>query len=225
MRRPDFFQVLPRRDFEELKSDFQARPEWSQTVFKDIGMSAASRDFNWSASCSPLSGGCNRAAGDASYRKGDFVPPESLKAALADARSPDDEPDSEFEDYTDEDRREAEAADAAEARTGAAGRGGQTLAGLMRGLGALADGARDFSGLGGEPRGATEGAADFSRARFSGRPGSAFDAPASAERSAPPRPGEVPAPASPSRNRRGGALVWAGLAAAAFVLWRLRRRG
>jgi hypothetical protein len=235
MRRPDFFQVLPRADFEELKADYRARPAWSGTVFRDIGMTPAYRDFRWSASCSPLSGDCNPAAGGESYRRGEDVPPESLKEVLVSARSEDesasaggeDEDDDDFDDYTDDERREAAAADFAESRMLAARRRGPTLAGLLGTLGALAGDARDLAGFGGERRSA--GSAPAGEAGWSAGPSRSPGRPASApaavsrdagEREVPP----IPAPA-PFKTDRRGAAGWAGLAAAVFVLWRLSRRG
>ncbi len=79
MRRPDFFSKLPRARFQELKRDYQNRPDLRDGAFRDVALSESGRDFQRSASCASLSGGC---APDAktSYRKGDAVPPEELAA-------------------------------------------------------------------------------------------------------------------------------------------------
>ncbi|MBI5209664.1 MAG: hypothetical protein HY927_06820 [Elusimicrobia bacterium] len=90
VKRPDFFDVLGRQDFQRLKSAYGSQPRSRQTVFRDMEVPAAGRsgspeaagnDFVWSRSCAMVSGECNQSAGGLSYRKGDFVPPEDLKAA------------------------------------------------------------------------------------------------------------------------------------------------
>ncbi len=79
MRRPDFFDVLPREEFQELKEDFQGRGDLKETDFKHIEMSMSQRDFLRSSSCQKMSGDCNRHMTQMSYRKGEDVPPEDLK--------------------------------------------------------------------------------------------------------------------------------------------------
>jgi len=216
MRRPDFFAVLPRADFRELKTDYSARPAWRGTVFKDIGMTPENRDFRWSASCSSLTGGCNPAGGETPYRAGEFVPPENLKTALAAARaaSPDEGDDSELTGYTDEERQEAAAADAAARKMSGAKR--TTLAGLLQGLG---EWVRASS-----PGGAAEAEAPAGAAVYGeGKPGTAVRA--GVRPAAGPAPERaVPPPPEAPKTRRPGALGFAaGLAAAFFVLRRLRR--
>lgn len=77
MHRPDFFKVLPRENFADLKEEYK-KPERKEAEFKHIELSAAQRDFKRSESCDKLSGRCNRYARQTSYRRGDYVPPEDL---------------------------------------------------------------------------------------------------------------------------------------------------
>jgi hypothetical protein len=81
-RRPDFFQVIPREVYNQLKSDFTGHPARQDTLYKH--MSLTSRDFEWSSSCSRVSEDCNLHAQSASYRKGDYVQPEDLAAVSRD---------------------------------------------------------------------------------------------------------------------------------------------
>lgn len=78
MKRPDFFKVLPREDFESLKSAYAESPAARKTDFKHVGLTSGERDFMWSESCHSLSGSCNPHAKSVSYRKGKYVPPEDL---------------------------------------------------------------------------------------------------------------------------------------------------
>lgn len=136
-RRPDFFAVLPREKFADLKRDFAGKPELRSTVFKDIGMTAGARDFQWSASCSVLSGACNPNAGAGAYRKGQDVPPEDLDSIWSAAQEEILEDDEEFGEYTDEDRRLAAEEDLAAEKLAAGRRSGPSLASLLSRLGAL----------------------------------------------------------------------------------------
>ncbi|MCM2303656.1 MAG: hypothetical protein NDJ72_03075, partial [Elusimicrobia bacterium] len=156
-RRPDFFEVLPREKFADLKRDFAARPELRAAAFKDIGMTAGARDFQWSASCSGLSGSCNPHAGLGSYRKGQDVPPEDLDAvwsAVQDEILAED--DEEFGEYTEEDRRLAAAEDLAAEKLGAGRSRSPSLASLLSRMGELARSFGDGDGAGASP---AEGAA------------------------------------------------------------------
>lgn len=74
--RPDFFDILPRERFMDLKEDFHDS-EGSGEEFKHISLSPGERDFKRSASCARASGSCNRFA-RRSYKRGEFVPPEDL---------------------------------------------------------------------------------------------------------------------------------------------------
>lgn len=76
LRRPDFFQVVPRREFDRVKR--AAAAPAGEPALRHIGLSEDRRDVVRSFSCSPLSGGCNPYAGVTSYKRGDFVPPEEI---------------------------------------------------------------------------------------------------------------------------------------------------
>lgn len=147
-RRPDFFEVLPREKFADLKQDFAARPELRATVFRDIAMTARERDFQWSASCSSLSGGCNPLAGQGSYRKGQDVAPEDLDAAWNAAQEDifDADEDDGWGEYTEEERRLAAEADLAEKMLGAGRARGPALGTLLSRMGELARDVRDAAG-------------------------------------------------------------------------------
>lgn len=224
MRRPDFFEVLPRPRFEELKADYRANPAAPGAAFQDIGMTEGERDFRWSASCSALSGGCNPVVRDKAYRKGEDVPPEDLndvwkKTAAAK------EDEIEMDDYTDEDRQEVAAAELAERKMKGGRRTGPSLAGLLAGLGEMADDARDFAGFGGKgapgPAGSPEDA-------VSGSPGGGARSSAAlaAGEARGLRAWTVPSPPIERKaSRRGAAGAAAGLAAAVFFLWRRSRSG
>lgn len=77
MKRPDFFNVIKRDRYEQLKARYANMAKQRADSFKDIALTRQNRDFAWSASCDLVSGGCNRYA-ERSYRKSDFVEPESL---------------------------------------------------------------------------------------------------------------------------------------------------
>jgi hypothetical protein len=78
MRRPDFFEVIPRPRYQELKTDYRGRPELKAAAFKDVGLTAAERDFVWERSCDKISGACNPSAREGGYRKDAEVAPEDL---------------------------------------------------------------------------------------------------------------------------------------------------
>lgn len=153
-RRPDFFEVLPREKFSDLKQDYAARPELRATVFRDIGMTARNRDFQWSASCSGLSGACNPYVAQRSYHRGQDVPPEALAAVwtaaqeeiiAADADEDADEgadegadEDDGWGEYTEEDRRLAAAEDLAEEMLARGRARGPNLGSLLARMGELA---------------------------------------------------------------------------------------
>lgn len=80
MWRPDFFDVIPREGFADLKQQYSNRPELAQEEFKHIEMSESNRDFLRSKSCVRMSGNCNRYGRQASYRRGEYVPPEDLNS-------------------------------------------------------------------------------------------------------------------------------------------------
>lgn len=227
-RRPDFFQVLPREKFADLKSDFAARPDLRATVFQDIGMTARQRDFQWSASCSGLSGNCNPLAAQASYRKGQDVAPEVLDSAWTaaqEAAAPgveEAEEEEEFGEYTEEDRRLAAQADLAEEMLGPGRARAPSLGGLLARMGEAARGFAESAGWSSAPAGA---AADARSAVFvaGGRSAPASYAPVGA-------PGEissVPGPDAPRERRaagRGWLYALAATAAAGLIFAGLRRK-
>ncbi len=142
LRRPDFFEALPRDRFESLRRDYGGRPELRHSSFQDVGATERRRDFYWSASCDRLSGGCNPNAERASYKKGEDVSPEDLNRIWSDInKDGDEEDDSIFEEYTEAERRESEEAEALRERIGRSAFGedaGKGLAGLLGSLGAAA---------------------------------------------------------------------------------------
>lgn len=230
VRRPDFFTVLPREKFADLKRDFTERPELRATAFKDIGMTAQARDFQWSVSCSGLSGTCNPHAAQGSYRKGQDVPPEDLDAVWAAAQeeiSGEDSEDEGFGEYTEEDRRLAAAEDLAAEKLGAGGRRSPSLASLLARMGELA---RGLGGSDGAPSAAAvaspvlEGPA----AEAGEMPAAPSGGPVTA--AAPSRvPSRLPGPPPPPGSGRTADRRWAyALAAAAAVVLLalgLRRKG
>lgn len=78
MRRPDFFERISRQRYGELKSDYRSKPELKTAAFKDVGLTAADRDFVWERSCGKVSGDCNPSAKAGSYKKDAEVAPEDL---------------------------------------------------------------------------------------------------------------------------------------------------
>lgn len=76
-RRPDFFSIVSPAHYADLKRGYKEKKEGDE-VYKDVGTTAEDRDFVHTASCSKLSGDCNKSVEKASYKKGDFVAPEDL---------------------------------------------------------------------------------------------------------------------------------------------------
>ena len=225
MHRPDFFSVLPRTRFDELKADYRANPSSPGPAFQDIGMTAAGRDFRWSASCGALQGGCNPVAGDKPYRKGEDVAPEDLNRVWKKMAADQKDDEEGMDDYSAADRKEIAAAELAEERLRGGGRRtGPSLAGILSGLGSMAEDARDFAGFGGRDASGPGGSADFAGAGSgpSGGPRSSASLAAGEARGL--KEWTVPSPSIERKgSRRGAAGVLAGLAAAAFLLWRRRR--
>ncbi len=228
-RRPDFFEVLPREKFADLKRDFAARPELRATVFKDIGLTARERDFQWTASCSGLSGNCNPLAAQSSYRKGQDVAPEDLDAVWNAAQEEifDPEEDEDFGEYTEEDRRLAAEADLAEEMLGSGRARGPVLGSLLARMGNLAREVGEAAGwavadgdAGADSRGVASGPV--------GAGASASYAPVAG--AAPPQRASsaVPGPPSAPEGRpaagRGWRYVLAAAAAAGLILGGLRRK-
>ncbi len=80
LKRPDFFDVLPRESFDALKDEYRKAPERREGYFKHMSLEPPKeRDFLFSASCEVISGDCNRYVDARSYRRGDFVSPEDLR--------------------------------------------------------------------------------------------------------------------------------------------------
>jgi hypothetical protein len=77
-KRPDFFKVLPRQKFQDLKRDIKKPDGRGEAVFKDVALTSQDRDFAWSQSCGGVNGGCNTYVSRSSYRGGDYVEPEDL---------------------------------------------------------------------------------------------------------------------------------------------------
>ena len=75
-RRPDFFSIVSPAHYADLKRGYKEKKD--DPVYKDVGTTAEDRDFVHTASCSKLSGDCNKSVEKASYKKGDFVAPEDL---------------------------------------------------------------------------------------------------------------------------------------------------
>lgn len=232
MRRPDFFQVLPRERFEGLKRDHAGRPGLRTTAFRHIDLTPAGRDFLWSSSCSGLSGDCNPAAGKPSYRKGEDVAPEDLNRVwerVHEEGSEDDE-EWELEEYSDEDRRAAAAMDAAAARLARKPFGGSATKRLLDRLGAAILGRtpaepEDAPEAGEREAAAPEGARAGERAMAAAGPSAspAFTpARGPAGRTAPPRRG-APSREEPSRGPLRAAAMAAGAALIVFGLRRSRR--
>lgn len=140
LRRPDFFEALPRERYQSLRRDYASRPELRGTSFMDVGATARERDFVWSSSCDRLSGACNPNSAQPSYRRGQDVSPEDLNRIWSDINK-EDEDDSIFEEYTDEERRASDEAEALRERIGRSAfreSGGGGLSGLLNSLGAAA---------------------------------------------------------------------------------------
>lgn len=75
-RRPDFFSSVSPEHYADLKRGYKEKKD--DPVYKDVGTTEEDRDFVHTASCSKLSGDCNKNVEKASYKKGDFVAPEDL---------------------------------------------------------------------------------------------------------------------------------------------------
>jgi hypothetical protein len=76
-RRPDFFSIVSPEHYADLKRGYKEKKD-GDPVYKDVGTTERDRDFVHTASCSKLSGDCNKSIEKASYKKGDFVAPEDL---------------------------------------------------------------------------------------------------------------------------------------------------
>lgn len=229
-RRPDFFAVVTRAQFSELKEGYARRPGLRSTAFKHMALTAGGRDFQWAASCTPLSGDCNPVADGRPYRKGHDVSPEDLKEVWEslDAEDGGDD-DEEWGEYTEEDRRLAEAEDLAAAKLAGPGRRLPALSSLMARLGGLARAAG--AAFGPAPAGPVPGAVVGEAASTTwtaGTPGTEGREaePAPGGSAAPPRrPVEPTAPLGPATPwRRRGLYLLAGAGAAAFLALGLRKR-
>jgi hypothetical protein len=136
MRRPDFYEVLPRRDFQALKGAFAAGEGAGDARFRHMALSEPSRDFVWKESCAQVSGQCNALAKEKSYDKGADVKPETLAEVWKDIQESADAGDSLWADYVKLQRETAEREAAAASRGARWGAGfAERLSALARGLG------------------------------------------------------------------------------------------
>ena len=76
-RRPDFFSAISPEHYSDLKRGYKDKKD-GDPVYKDVGTTEGDRDFVHTASCSKMSGECNKNVEKDSYKKGDFVAPEDL---------------------------------------------------------------------------------------------------------------------------------------------------
>lgn len=222
IRRPDFFAVLPREKFADLKRDY-ARPERRAAAFKDIGLTEGGRDFQWTASCNRLSGGCNAGSAASSYRRGQDVSPETLRSVWAAARAApaqDVEAEEEFSEYTEADRLEAAAEDAAEEKLALMRARPASLGALLARMAAMARGLGESAGLDpGSVRAAAPAASPAAAPRSAGEGSSSVEGGASAPALTAARSsGRFEAPPSPWRQPAAADRNQLGLAAAAALL-------
>lgn len=78
LTRPDFFEVVSRAEFSDLKGAL--RSGGNADAFRHIGMSREERDILWNESCDRVSGDCNSASRRGGYKKSEFLSPEELEA-------------------------------------------------------------------------------------------------------------------------------------------------
>ncbi len=83
-RRPDFFAAVSPAHFNDLKDGYRENPDLAGSVYKDVGTTAADRDFVNTASCAKISGSCNENIDKTSYKKGDYVAPEDPRPGCGD---------------------------------------------------------------------------------------------------------------------------------------------
>lgn len=86
MKRPDFFNVIPRQSYDGLREAHRENP--SRPEFKHVSLSPDERDLAWDESCSRVSGKCNEHAKEPAYKRGEQVSPESLLAMWEDILTP-----------------------------------------------------------------------------------------------------------------------------------------
>lgn len=212
MRRPDFFSVLSREKFGDLRKDYSGRPELRDNEFKDVGMTEKQRDFQYAASCDKLSGDCNKSAKKGSYRRGQDVPPEDLadiwKRIKEEAKS-----------YEVEQSLARRQNPASKGRLGGLGAkiGGMLdgLAGLFGGGGASGSAVSGSNSGRGRQAGVVFWGGWFgrrARAVEAGRPASAAQGLIVSEPAAPSTAGAAPKARGPS------ALFWSLLAGGGFIL-------
>jgi hypothetical protein len=171
LRRPDFFQVVPRKRFDALKTTYRAASSLRSSAFQDIAMTSQGRDFSWSSTCHTLSGACNPSAMPPSYRRGTDVSPETLNRVYEriERESPEALPedaeadegdgewdedddgldwlDEEWDDYTEEEEQMADAADRAREKLsrGVFGRARDAIGGLLGRAGRVFGGGNFFA--------------------------------------------------------------------------------
>lgn len=229
MRQPDFFEVLPRERFEDLKREYRTQPGLRDASFRDITLTERDRDFLWSASCSKLSGDCNPHASAPSYKQGEEVPARDLGSIWEEVAGSEPENEEGVGEYSDEDLERIALAEAAQERLSKSVFGGARVARLLEGASAAFAGLGNLFGLGAEeqvgssevgygatPAGGAEGGKrSLGGGRTAARPRARLD---------------LLEPASPSPQRKPrGRGAWVALAAAAAALalmlaWVRRRR-
>ncbi len=89
MKRPDFFKVLPRASFSQLKTEYGSHQGEDFAPFRHVGLK---RDFRWTESCKKLSGNCNSNSASLFYKKDAFVDPEDLASILDSIEAAEDDP-------------------------------------------------------------------------------------------------------------------------------------
>lgn len=248
LKRPDFFQVLPRPRFNALKAAYRASPALREGAFQDIAMSPQGRDFSWSRSCHALSGGCNPASALAHYSRGDFVAPETLNGVYERVEQDDEDAleveddedldwlDEDWDDYTEEEERMADAADHARGKLsgGVLARAAGALKGLLGRAGRIFGGGSSFaSGEAASGRPVPEAASEESFSADAGAgvsPGGESGSARPRRASSPASRAEIPARGPLTQERppvSGRALLYLACAAGAlgFFLLGFARRG
>ncbi len=88
LKRPDFFKVVQRSDYDDLKKRWARLSSSYSEDTRHMGLDDEERDFTWESSCSGVDGDCNPHVGGRSYRKNDFIFPETLREVIARIKSP-----------------------------------------------------------------------------------------------------------------------------------------
>ena len=224
-RRPDFFEVLPREKFEGLKRDYALRPELRATALRDVGMTEGRRDFQWSSSCSGLSGTCNAGASQGSYVKNQLVAPEDLARVWTAAHAESAPEEDGLGEYSAADRQRAAAEDLAEEKYGSGRPRGPNLSSLLAKLGGWGGELSDTLGLSPRASAAGTGAASFVAAPSGARRAGTASGPDAATSARPSPAGAEPPSPEPERGRGRRAWIYAlaAFAAGALIVRGVRR--